>query len=1131
MKCKTLCLALTAALSCISLQVYAASATISYGVDSTEWNADTKQLVFSGPLNAITSGGWTFNNITIDTPAGSGIVTQGDNPVLNEMNGSNREAAQLLTVNNALGIISTGSFAFRAVGSSSGTFAAQGIKATEISEILINPTAPTTAARSALSNAAFLSSGAYARQTIGADTKLTWSETNGANLSDPTVKAHIGKISTSMSGVGIGMSVYNFSGQRIYADIDSIGSQENPMNAGIVADFRFTANRLTTGTQYVGNIGEIWATEVGISTLTGGGKVSQTVESVGSIHIDGTKLVYSAPMLAAIAGETNSLVPVTKANLENATNLFGQEITVTGSLTVDGPISAPENTGLQYSFVSHRISEAASLFRAGVVNRGGNQLINFRPEDNGFVNISVGKNNANDLNNYAVLIYPIYSGTIAKNNDNRTYASAPTKTKLTGSFNVESGNVAVFGPQKRSTFGDNMLRSGNVTLELQPGSANNGKLVLGEQSSLWVTDRSFDYVNNSIIRAQYYSTLEEGDPTPVYQLTAGSGNSAESAYQIQMTGADSFIYVDGTFSGNATISMGSQWNDSDRSVSVNGNHIVIKNIEKQSDTENSHLNLNVDLTSSLPADKRDAFLDSGNVNIQVLMNQAVKNLLVADGKENLSEGGLIITGDRVDVSKISEGGQNLALKDPTKASSDARKVAGYVTVTTPEGLITPRKTFVSEYYLENSDATGKVVSDVLTELNDKVNNTAAALHGTTLTATASDDSMSLAEDEESAKYASGSGSIYSPTAIPDKATATEAAKPDTPNNPDNPDNGNGDGDNSDNNQGGNSGSNSGSEGGSNGSQGGSVNLPTTVEGKTSTMASLESVGMSNYFVWREDLETLSQRLGEVRMTPELEGLWVRVLGGKNKYNRSSDYFRNKFYGIQLGVDRNIGGDFGWTIGAAFSYIDGNAKLANGGKDDNYFGSFSLYATKQFENAGYLDVIAKFSRMHNDFTAVSNDRVYFSKGKYSTNAYQIGVEYGKKFVFGQNWFADPQVQLTYGHINKANYKTDTGVDTKVKGINSLTGRVGVAGGYQSDKVYAFVRVDALRDFTAKYKADYQVGNVRNHSTESLKDTWGEVSAGTTVNLGKDLKGYAQVKRSFAAKVKQEYRADIGLRLVF
>lgn len=267
------------------------------------------------------------------------------------------------------------------------------------------------------------------------------------------------------------------------------------------------------------------------------------------------------------------------------------------------------------------------------------------------------------------------------------------------------------------------------------------------------------------------------------------------------------------------------------------------------------------------------------------------------------------------------------------------------------------------------------------------------------------------------------------------------------------------------------------------------------------------------------------------MTPELEGMWVRVIGGKNKYDRSFDYFSNKFYGIQLGVDRNIGGDFGWTLGAAFSYIDGDAKLANGGKDDNYLGSFSLYATKQFENACYLDLIAKFSRMHNDFTAVSNDRVYFSKGKYSTNAFQLGVEYGKRFTFGQNWFVDPQVQLTYGHINKVSYKTDTGVNAKVKDINSLIGRVGVGGGYQNDKLSAFVKVDALRDFTAKYKADYQVENVRNHSTESLKDTWGEISAGTTVNFGKNVKGYAQIKRSFAAKVKQEYRADVGLRLVF
>ena len=112
-----------------------------------------------------------------------------------------------------------------------------------------------------------------------------------------------------------------------------------------------------------------------------------------------------------------------------------------------------------------------------------------------------------------------------------------------------------------------------------------------------------------------------------------------------------------------------------------------------------------------------------------------------------------------------------------------------------------------------------------------------------------------------------------------------------------------------------------------------------------------------------------------------------------------------------------------------------------------------------------------------------------------------------------------------------YKTDTGVKAKVKAINSLIGRAGIQTGYRSDKLESFVRIDGLRDFTAKYKVDYALGPVANKSQINLKDTWGEVSAGTTVNFGKNVKGFAQVKRSFAAKVKQEYRADIGLRIVF
>lgn len=78
----------------------------------------------------------------------------------------------------------------------------------------------------------------------------------------------------------------------------------------------------------------------------------------------------------------------------------------------------------------------------------------------------------------------------------------------------------------------------------------------------------------------------------------------------------------------------------------------------------------------------------------------------------------------------------------------------------------------------------------------------------------------------------------------------------------------------------------------------------------------------------------------------------------------------------------------------------------------------------------------------------------------------------------------------------------------------------------------MKVDALREFSAKYKGTYALDSGTKNKTEiSLKDTWGEITVGGSYNFRKDVFGFAQIKRSFASDVKQEYRADIGLRYVF
>lgn len=306
------------------------------------------------------------------------------------------------------------------------------------------------------------------------------------------------------------------------------------------------------------------------------------------------------------------------------------------------------------------------------------------------------------------------------------------------------------------------------------------------------------------------------------------------------------------------------------------------------------------------------------------------------------------------------------------------------------------------------------------------------------------------------------------------------------------------------------------------------------EGSTSTMDALSSISMTNYFLWRQENETLYQRMGEIRDRTDLEGAWVRVLGGKNTYDSGNTYFKNRYHGFQIGFDHVTDKENNgkWIFGAALGYTRGSSDYSNDGSGKNWIGSLSAYAVKKFDNGAYLDLILKGSRLSNDFTAISKLNRYISKGKYHTNALQASIEAGHKIPLSETWYVDPQLQLTYGYIKDAKYRTDTRINVHVKGTPSTIGRAGISLGREAKEGSAFVKLDVLREFTSKYKATYTLDNgARNKNSVSMKDTWGEVSIGGTYNFNKDTYGFAQIKRSFGAKIQQDYRADIGMRYVF
>uniref|UniRef100_UPI00402AFF29 autotransporter outer membrane beta-barrel domain-containing protein n=1 Tax=Turicimonas muris TaxID=1796652 RepID=UPI00402AFF29 len=927
--------------------------------------------------------------------------------------------------------------------------------------------------------------------------------------------SHIGKLLTEKNGVGFGISLTEgniqtlsigssvYVNQVVKASIGDIGAETNRFQIGIFKLAKdvtsSTSKKIQSSYQTVNKVDNIYATEGGIIYYSGLGDSSnfyQHVAEVGTVDIDSSSSSTVYPVIAGISSQSGSSGTSSTSTNDKAAQVVGvaKKINVEGRVEHDDLLNGASSTVRSNIRKNNTNPKSFStienyIARAGISNFGGIQLIQATGET---VSINVGSKNPEDLFNFAVLIYPeLFRNITSQQNSDFVY-TLPIVTTLEGNFDIENGNIAVLGlmPQHKAGVTEkSSFKNISSELKLQASSQGN-TLRLGTKSKLFATNRRW---------SQLEGAFEIGSEGGTSSLTAGSGSSKSSNYRVVLPSSQNFLYVDGDFKGNATFVLGSAWNAKTNSIEVNETPLVFKNIVKQADGA-THLNIDVDISASLPSDKVDKFDKYTALSV---MNDAIQNLVIGAGKENLGLGGFdTASGTAIDSNFLID--KNLALNNPdaTGVSANQRNPVGYVSLSTNEGLITPKTTYYTKYYLDDEKGTSKDINALLTKVEGEIKAISQSMYSNIAT-----QSDGVPEDIFKAYAASGVGSVVSDKKLSQTFSSTEnppgaeddpnkptkdPESPDVPAVPDQP----------------------------------GESKP---QKTTSTMDSIDSLGMANYFIWRQENETLYQRLGEVRDDPSARGLWVKVRGGRNKYSESGNYFKNQYYGVQLGVDRPL--DEEWTLGAAASYTYGDGKLTNGGKDDNWIASGSLYALGAFDDGSYLDVVLRASRIHNDFTVVSDQARYITKGKRSGNAYSASVEYGQKIPLNPNWYVDPQIQVTYGHIQGLSFTTKNGVKVNTDRVNSLIGRVGVGVGYENAKGGAFVRADVLRDFTAQYKTNYALEKAKNNSDIDLRSTWGEISVGGNYQFDKNLHGYAQAKRSVDGKLKQDYRLDFGLRYVF
>ena len=291
-------------------------------------------------------------------------------------------------------------------------------------------------------------------------------------------------------------------------------------------------------------------------------------------------------------------------------------------------------------------------------------------------------------------------------------------------------------------------------------------------------------------------------------------------------------------------------------------------------------------------------------------------------------------------------------------------------------------------------------------------------------------------------------------------------------------------------------------------------------------------------MWRIEGNNLMKRMGELRSDKEAAkgGVWARYYRGElsadSAYDRS---FSQDYTAFQGGIDKvqDYKGGKLYT-GIAVNRIDSNAGYTAGSGDLSSTG-VGLYASWLGSKGHYLDVIARGSKLTNDFKFVDSSN-NAAKADYDTWAYGISAEYGYRQNLNAGWFVEPQAELSLGHIGSADYTMSNGGRIENDGVDSAVTRVGILGGKEftigGRPSNAYVKASLLHDFGGNGGATGYYGNDSLAlQTGDLTGTWYEIGLGANLGIAKNSNLYFDALKTFGGDLRTDWQFNAGLRFTF
>jgi len=296
---------------------------------------------------------------------------------------------------------------------------------------------------------------------------------------------------------------------------------------------------------------------------------------------------------------------------------------------------------------------------------------------------------------------------------------------------------------------------------------------------------------------------------------------------------------------------------------------------------------------------------------------------------------------------------------------------------------------------------------------------------------------------------------------------------------------------------------------------------TTGSYDTPQMRGIRSAVVGNINAWRTMTSDMNRTSQLQQGSPT--GIWARIGGGRYNYANDGINTATDYTNIQGGYDTKTSRD--WTVGGQVSYLRGSEDYVfhGSGKVKSY--AVGAYGLKDLGKNQYVHVESQVGRISNEFTA-RNEIGQAKSGDVKSNAYSIGVRYGKTIKSDNGFYVEPQAQLNYTHFGGRDF-TAGNVSVNQAGVNSTSGKLGLEVGKQFGNGNLYTRFAAGHAFTGNVKTTYASGNAVKLTEQDLKGTWTELAFGGRYGFNTNNSVYADITTGLSG----DYQADWGVNAGF